>query len=69
MDGTKIAVEDGKYTFVFGPDDYRVHVLRFGEPWMVIERGGKAVLALMHRVEELEELRKTAGVPERTEKQ
>lgn len=51
MPGTKperrISVADGKYEFIIPSDDWRVHVLRYGEPWIKIESGHNAVAALM----------------------
>ena len=29
----RVSVENGKYTFVVPADDYRVSILRYGEPW------------------------------------
>jgi hypothetical protein len=39
----RIAVADGKYTFLVPPNDYKIHVLRYGEPWLVIEDGSNAI--------------------------
>ncbi len=50
----KLNVENGKYTFFQPEGDYRIHVLRHGEPWLVIEKGSNAIAALLH--ENLEEL-------------
>lgn len=47
MQERRIDVEDGKYTFVLKSNDYRVHVLRGGEPWHIIEQGCNAVWALV----------------------
>lgn len=52
---TEIAVYDGKYTFQKHEGDWRVHVLRHGEPWLVIEAGCNAVSQLMYECEELRE--------------
>jgi hypothetical protein len=43
----RISVYDGKYTFVLPPNDYRVHVLRHGEPWVIIEQASNAVHSLV----------------------
>ena len=43
----EISVGHGKYTFRVPEGDWRVHVLRHGEPWLVIEAGHNAVSALM----------------------
>lgn len=56
-----VTVYDGKYTFVCPHGDWRIHVLRYDEPWLIIEEGHKAVLALMG---ELLEAREKAA-PER----
>lgn len=48
-----ISVSDGKYTFISYNDDWRIHCLRYGEPWMIFEEGHKAISGLMHMVEEL----------------
>ena len=51
-----ITVCDGKYTFDIPEGDWRVHIDRYEvKSWVVIEEGHKAVLALMQRVEELEQ--------------
>lgn len=44
----RFSVEDGKYTFVKPANDYRVHVLRHGDPWIIIENGCKAVFSLLY---------------------
>jgi len=54
----KLSVADGKYTFSVPDGDWRVHVERGGEPWVVIEAGHKAVAAL---VMELEDLRRSTA--------
>lgn len=46
---------EGKYTFKVGPDDWRVSILRYGDPWVVISTGTKALISILC---ELEELRK-----------
>lgn len=43
----RISVCDGKYTFVLPLNDYRVHVLRQGDPWIVIEQGCNAIWSLV----------------------
>jgi len=47
-----IPVSDGKYTFISYVDDWRIHCLRYGEPWMIFEKGHKAISSLMHELEE-----------------
>ena len=44
---SKITVSEGKYTFITYKDDYRVHCLRYGEPWMIFTEGHKALSALI----------------------
>lgn len=43
----RLDVYDRKYTFVLKHEDWRVHVLRHGEPWIVIENGCNAVRTLV----------------------
>jgi hypothetical protein len=43
----RIDVDDGKYTFILKAGEYRVHVLRHNEPWLVIEQGTNAVWSLV----------------------
>jgi hypothetical protein len=50
-----ISVENGKYTFKTIEGDYRIHVLRFGEPWLVFEQGNKALICLLNDFQELQE--------------
>ena len=38
------------------PDDYRIHIWRHGEPWIIIDQGSKAVLAMMQEVERLKSI-------------
>ena len=44
---------DGKYTFISEPNDYRIFVLRYGEPWLAIEHGSRAVDALLFEFAQL----------------
>lgn len=47
-DERRISVYDGKYEFVVNPGDHwAVSVLRHGEPWLVIQKGHKAVMQLV----------------------
>jgi len=48
---TSVTIENGKYTFTTMPGDYRIHVLRHGQPWLILDEGSKAILALMQEVE------------------
>jgi len=50
---TSVTIENGKYIFQTAKGDYRIHVLRHGQPWLVIDEGSKAILALMQEVERL----------------
>lgn len=50
-----ISTRDRKYTFSIPKGDYRVHVLRYGEPWLVIESGSKAIAELLYEIEERRE--------------
>lgn len=47
-----VVVDDGKYEFQAVQGDYRIHVLRHGEPWLQIEEGHKAILSLMYALAE-----------------
>ncbi len=47
-----VTVADGKYIFISPKDDWRVFVLRYGEPWLTIEAGHNAIAALMDAVPE-----------------
>ncbi len=53
---TCVTIENGKYTFKTMPGDYRIHVLRHGEPWLILDQGSKAILALMQAVEKNERI-------------
>lgn len=44
-----VEVDDGKYTFFKLPNDWRIHVYRHKEPWLVIESGSNAIAALMEQ--------------------
>ena len=47
---TSVTVEEGKYTFRTQATDYRIHVLRYNEPWLIIEKGSNAIAALMNEL-------------------
>lgn len=47
----KLTVDGTKYTFFVPEGDYRPHIHRHGEPWVVVDRGCNAVLALMYEAE------------------
>lgn len=51
-----VEVENGKYKFFIPEGDYRLHVHRFGEPWLTIEEGSKALLVLLMEFEETKKL-------------
>lgn len=48
---TVVSVENGKYTFISEPGDYRIKALRHGEEWLTFEQGSKALLAMMYELE------------------
>lgn len=50
-----VAVNDDKYTFFLKESDWRIHVLRYGEPWLVFDRGTNAIFSLMAELEEARE--------------
>lgn len=50
-----VTVDDGKYTFLLKEGDWRIHVLRYGEPWLVFDRGTNAIFSLMAELEEARE--------------
>ncbi len=65
---SKLSVSGNKYTFVTYDGDYRIHVLRHSEPWLIIERGHNAIWALLHECidakEELARLKSMIDVDE-----
>ena len=66
MSRPDVPVDDGKYIFQQPEGDYKIHVLRHGEPWLIIESGSNAIASLLeeHR-EALEKLKPVKGmVPE-----
>jgi hypothetical protein len=46
----RLSVDDGKYTFILKGGS--LHILRYGEKWVVQPAGQKAIIALMHEVAE-----------------
>ncbi len=42
-----VSVEGGKYIFEVPEGDYKVHIKRHGEPWLVLEVGSKAIFTMM----------------------
>jgi len=55
-----VKIDNGKYTFLVPDGDYRVHVLRHGEPWLIIEQGCSAIQSLIQEVERLTTARRFA---------
>lgn len=47
-----IQVSGGKYTFEKHEGDWRIHVLRHDEPWLIIEKGHNAISSLMSELGE-----------------
>ncbi|MBE3137613.1 MAG: hypothetical protein IMZ43_09540 [Thermoplasmata archaeon] len=45
---TQISLENGKYTFTISLEG-QVSCLRFGKPWVVFDRGSKALISLIHK--------------------
>ena len=50
-----VSVMDGKYTFLTLKDCWKVYVLRYNEPWLVIEAGHNAVAACFRELEQARE--------------
>ena len=48
----RVDVADGKYTFIYSQHDWRIHIHRHGEPWIVLEQGHKAILPLMQELDD-----------------
>lgn len=46
-----IEVCDGKYTFVY--ESHKLSMLRYGEPWLAVPAGGRAIIGLMEKYREL----------------
>lgn len=51
-----IHAQDSKYIFFIPKGDYKIHVLRYGNPWLEISSGHKAILALMYEVDDARKL-------------
>lgn len=51
----QVDVENGKYSFVTMSDDWRIHVWRFGEPWVIIDLAPKAIIVMMGELERARE--------------
>lgn len=58
----KLPVDSGKYTFLMYEGDWRIHVLRYNAPWLIIDKGHNAIFSLLYEAievkEELEKLKK-----------
>ena len=50
-----VELVDEEYTFILYTDDHRIHVQRYGDPWIVIDEGHEAVLALMRELSDAQE--------------
>lgn len=48
----QITTLDGKYTLRIPDGDWKIHVYRYGEPWLTIEAGHNAIADLMSEIEE-----------------
>lgn len=56
-----VTVEEGKYTFRQPDKDYRIHIDRYGEGWVLLEEGSNAISALLYEHREaLAKLKETA---------
>lgn len=51
----RIDVSNCKYTFIHYVEDWRIHCLRYGEPWVVFEMGHKAISSLLFGFESLQD--------------
>lgn len=51
MSAPTIRLDGGKYTFYMPDGEWRPHINRYGEPWVVIGDGCNAVTSLMYAVE------------------
>ena len=56
MSHSDVKVQGAKYTFQQPEGDWRIHVLRYGNPWLVIESGHKAIAALLYAHRNSEEI-------------
>ncbi|HIJ71689.1 MAG TPA: hypothetical protein HPP87_10050 [Planctomycetes bacterium] len=54
----RITVCSGTYTFIIYKNEWRVHCLRYDEPWMLFEHGHKALIAIMYTLHDAEEYAK-----------
>ena len=51
----RITICSGTYTFILYKNEWRVHCLRYDEPWMIFEQGHKALIAIMCTLQDAEE--------------
>jgi hypothetical protein len=49
----QVVTPDKKYTFISYNDDYVIHCLRYGQPWMTFAKGHKAISSLLHIIDSL----------------
>ncbi len=62
----KLPVDSGKYTFIVYEGDWRIHVLRYSEPWMIIEKGHNAIFSLLYEaIEAKDELKALKDLEEK----
>jgi hypothetical protein len=52
----RITVDGGKYTFFVPEGDWKIHVLRHGEPWVILETASKAIWSLIAELCDAREL-------------
>jgi hypothetical protein len=52
----RVTVDGGKYTFFVPEGDWKIHVLRHGEPWVVLETASKAIWSLIAELIDAREL-------------
>lgn len=44
----RLSVDGTKYTFIMYEGDWRIHVQRYGTPWVIIEQAHNAIFALLY---------------------
>lgn len=52
----RLSVEGGKYTFFIPEGDYKIHVLRYDQPWLILEQGSNAIWSLIAELIDAREL-------------
>lgn len=62
MPKESVVLDNGKYEVVVesAPGHHRFHALRYGEPWRDLTGDGM-IMAMLYRIQELEEKVKTLG--------